>query len=385
MEERQLELLTPSEAVAIGEGQQIEWMQGFPDNARELSKEIAAFATSNPGVIFLGIADDGTVVGIPEMKTVASKDAIKRRIDGVARGINPSVTVITSFHVDDQGLTTVRIVVSDCPEPVYYVENVPYLRSGQESRPAKPHEVKELYRQYLEERGSPQLGEEACFDSFLEREVTEIQRLDLDEGVSWLAFIACPGGPARPFLDRLDLDRPKFQQELRKMLVDTLLPDGDTVDNVGQLRFIPEEECIRLVWGRNEKLPVCIFKLDVHLCGSWGTILGGEGDTFDLRAVDWWSTWFAKVLGKIYTAYDKGDEIAEAGICMFLKNFKGKLLKVHRNCYEYRGDEDPRPFPKGRPLLRSKSALLRKPAGITQELIRLFRRSYPHRVRVIPP
>lgn len=153
MEERQFELLTPSEAVAIGEGQHIEWMEAFPDNAWELRKEIAAFATSNPGVIFLGIADDGTVVGIPGMETVASKDAMKRRIDGVARGVNPSVTVATTFHVDDRELTTVRIVVPDCPEPVYYAENVPYLRSGQESRPAKPHEVKGLHRKYFKEAG----------------------------------------------------------------------------------------------------------------------------------------------------------------------------------------------------------------------------------------
>ena len=380
MEEQELQRLTPAQAIKLGEGQQIEWMRDFPDNTWELRKEIAAFATSNPGVIFLGIDDDGSIRGMDGLQQVTGKDRMKRRIDGVARGVKPSVTVRTSFPIDEEsGVTLVRIGVPSCPEPVYYVGDVLYLRSGQESRPANPDEVKELHRQYFEQTGLLSVGAQEGFDRFKAQELAEITKLDLGEGVSWLAFIACPRGPARAFLDRLDLDRPEFQEELRKMLVDTRLPDGSTV--WGQIRFIPEEECIRLVWGGDEKQPICMLKLDVHLCGSWGTILGGERPTLDLDAVDWWSTWFATVLGKIYAAYDKGDEIAEVSIGMFLKNFKQKLLEAGgRNRYKYRGDEDPCLFPKGKPLLRSKPELLKNPAGITQELVSLFRRSYTRQI-----
>src|SRR5262245_56594981 len=45
-----------------GEGQALEYMRAFPDNAHELAKEVAAFATSNAGAILLGINDDGALV-----------------------------------------------------------------------------------------------------------------------------------------------------------------------------------------------------------------------------------------------------------------------------------------------------------------------------------
>src|ERR1700730_16378017 len=50
---------------AQGEGQTLEYMRTFPDNARELAKEIAAFATSNSGTILIGANSDGECVGIP--------------------------------------------------------------------------------------------------------------------------------------------------------------------------------------------------------------------------------------------------------------------------------------------------------------------------------
>jgi hypothetical protein len=175
MEERQLELLTPSEAVAIGEGQQIEWMQGFPDNAWDLRKEIAAFATSNPGVIFLGISNAGDLVGIDGLDHPEGKDEMMRRIDGVARGVKPSVTVRTSFPIDEEAkVTIVRIAIPSCPEPVYYVGDVPYLRSGQESRPANPDEVKELHKKYLKE-----VGESDALDPSTARTLSYIAKRNL--------------------------------------------------------------------------------------------------------------------------------------------------------------------------------------------------------------
>lgn len=175
MEEQELETLTPVQAIKLGEGQQVEWMRDFPDNTWDLRKEIAAFATSNPGVIFLGIADDGTVAGVDGLEDVTQRDKLKQRIDGVARGIRPSVTVRTSFPVDEaSGATVVRMVVPSCPEPVYYVGDVPYLRSGQESRPANPDEVKELHREYFKE-----VGESEALDPSTARPLSYVEKRNL--------------------------------------------------------------------------------------------------------------------------------------------------------------------------------------------------------------
>jgi len=50
---------------ARGEGQELEYMETFPGNTRELAKEIAAFATSNAGTILIGVSDSGELVGLP--------------------------------------------------------------------------------------------------------------------------------------------------------------------------------------------------------------------------------------------------------------------------------------------------------------------------------
>ncbi len=44
---------------AQGEGQTIEFMQSFPEQAHELAREIAAFATSNAGAILIGVDNKG--------------------------------------------------------------------------------------------------------------------------------------------------------------------------------------------------------------------------------------------------------------------------------------------------------------------------------------
>lgn len=44
---------------AKGESQEVEFKREFPQQVSDLAKEVAAFATSNTGTIFLGIDDNG--------------------------------------------------------------------------------------------------------------------------------------------------------------------------------------------------------------------------------------------------------------------------------------------------------------------------------------
>src|ERR1051326_2605370 len=78
---------------ARGEGQELEYIRELPKNMRELGKEIAAFATSNPGVILLGVADDGDLVGLSDALTVEGRDVIMNRLAGICRtAVKPSIT-----------------------------------------------------------------------------------------------------------------------------------------------------------------------------------------------------------------------------------------------------------------------------------------------------
>lgn len=123
----------------------------------------------------MGISNAGDLVGIDGLDHPEGKDEMMRRIDGVARGVKPSVTVRTSFPIDEEAkVTIVRIAIPSCPEPVYYVGDVPYLRSGQESRPANPDEVKELHREYFKE-----VGESEALDPSTARPLPYIAKRNL--------------------------------------------------------------------------------------------------------------------------------------------------------------------------------------------------------------
>jgi len=130
---------------AEGEGQTLEFMQQLPKQVRELAKEIAAFATSNAGTILIGVDDEGTCVGIMAA-TPAQRDELLRRIEGIcAHGITPSITPIAKFARDEERIVLV-LSVPKGSQPVYYANDVPYVRHLTSSRPAQPHEVIELIK-----------------------------------------------------------------------------------------------------------------------------------------------------------------------------------------------------------------------------------------------
>src|SRR3990172_1448125 len=76
-----------------GESQELEYKSEFPTNARDLGKEIAAFASSNTGTILIGVADSGDLIGLPECKSPEGRDQVIRRLEGISKGtVKPSIT-----------------------------------------------------------------------------------------------------------------------------------------------------------------------------------------------------------------------------------------------------------------------------------------------------
>lgn len=124
-----------------GEAQDLEYMESFPKNARELGKEVAAFASTNSGTIILGVTDTGELIGLDGCEEPEGRDQLMRRLEGICRGtIKPSVTPTAKFAIED-GKVALVITVPRGKQPVYYSNNVPYVRHLTESRPAEPHEV----------------------------------------------------------------------------------------------------------------------------------------------------------------------------------------------------------------------------------------------------
>ena len=132
-----------------GESQKLEFIERFPDQVRDLGKEIAAFATSNAGTILLGVSDSGDLVGLLEAETAVGRDTLLRRLEGICRGtVKPAMTPVARFAVED-GKVVLVMQVPKGRQPVYYCGSIPYLRHLTESRPAEPHEVIELISDYV--------------------------------------------------------------------------------------------------------------------------------------------------------------------------------------------------------------------------------------------
>lgn len=113
----------------------------MPSQIRDLGKEIAAFATSNAGVILIGVSDAGEIIGAPELATQAGRAEMRSRVEGiVANSVKPSTTPRLDF-AEVGGVIVAAIFVEHGPAPVYYAGGIPYLRQLTSARPATPDEV----------------------------------------------------------------------------------------------------------------------------------------------------------------------------------------------------------------------------------------------------
>ena len=140
-----------------GESQDLEYKVEFPENARDLGKEIAAFATSNSGTILIGVANSGDLVGLPSCLTPEGRDQIIRRLEGISKGtVKPAITPTAKFAIEGDAVVLV-LTVPKGSQPVYYSSNTPYVRHLTEARPAEPHEVVERVTEYLRQSNASQV------------------------------------------------------------------------------------------------------------------------------------------------------------------------------------------------------------------------------------
>ena len=113
---------------------------------KEIKKEIIAFANTSGGTIYIGIDDDGKIVGIKN----ASKDL--ESLSGMIReGIRSDLTLYTKIYIERISNKDVIIVkVESAPNKPYYLSDKGmkssgvYLRYGTSSVPATDETIKKL-------------------------------------------------------------------------------------------------------------------------------------------------------------------------------------------------------------------------------------------------
>ena len=112
----------------------------------ELLKSIAAFASTNDGVILIGVDDAGHIKGME--LDFKQRDRLERKIHQLARNrVKPTPPIQVVFE-ELRGMTVGRISVARGEKPLYTLDNVVYLRRGSSDVQAQPDEIISLVTQF---------------------------------------------------------------------------------------------------------------------------------------------------------------------------------------------------------------------------------------------
>lgn len=129
-------------ALLEGEGWHIEFMDRMPEQARDLGKEIAAMSSQDGGgTVFLGVDDNDDTVGVSAVGTLKERDVWRHRIAQISTKVVQPPNPVTVYFNQRNGVDVVKIWIPDGTAPIYYVDNIPYIRNLDESRKATPDEV----------------------------------------------------------------------------------------------------------------------------------------------------------------------------------------------------------------------------------------------------
>lgn len=124
-----------SKGTTMREGINIEFKREWPDG---IKKTMVAFANTDGGTIYLGVADDGEVVGLDD-----PEQCMVRAMQAAGNAIRPDVTLCTHAHAEDfEGKMIVMIDVQRGTSRPYYLAEKGvrpagvYVRQGAMTAPA---------------------------------------------------------------------------------------------------------------------------------------------------------------------------------------------------------------------------------------------------------
>ncbi len=124
------------------ETENIEFKSQFTE---DLYKEIIAFANMDGGIVYVGIDNNGKVIGLTDI------DGEYARItNGIRDAIMPDVTMFVHYAIQDNKV--VRITVSEGSNKPYYLKSKGlkpsgvYVRQGTSSAPASPEAIRQMIK-----------------------------------------------------------------------------------------------------------------------------------------------------------------------------------------------------------------------------------------------
>ena len=127
----------------IFETENIEFKSQFTE---EIYKEVIAFANTDGGIVYVGIDNDGNVIGLADVD-----QEYTRITNGIRDAIMPDVTMFVRFTIQDNKV--VRIAVSEGSNKPYYLKGKGlkpsgvYVRQGTSSVPASPEQIRRMIKE----------------------------------------------------------------------------------------------------------------------------------------------------------------------------------------------------------------------------------------------
>ena len=114
--------------------------------AEDIYKEVIAFANTDGGVVYVGIDNDGNVVGLTNVD-----QEYTRITNGIRDAIMPDVTMFVRFSIQENKV--VRITVSEGTNKPYYLKGKGlkpsgvFVRQGASSVPASPEQIRQMIKE----------------------------------------------------------------------------------------------------------------------------------------------------------------------------------------------------------------------------------------------
>ena len=115
----------------------------------DICKEVIALANTKGGTIYIGIADDGDIIGVHDA------DAVMLQVNNMVRdAVKPDVTMFVSYDVEDMdGRQVIRIGVQRGTNRPYYLGSKGlkpsgvYVRHGTSTDPATDSAIRQMIKE----------------------------------------------------------------------------------------------------------------------------------------------------------------------------------------------------------------------------------------------
>jgi len=127
----------------VFETENLEFKSQFTE---EIYKEVIAFANTEGGIVYVGIDNNGNVVGLTDIDKEYT-----RITNGIRDAIMPDVTMFVRFTVQDNKV--VRITVGEGTNKPYYLKGKGlkpsgvFVRQGTSSVPASPEQIRQMIKE----------------------------------------------------------------------------------------------------------------------------------------------------------------------------------------------------------------------------------------------